>query len=224
MLVTGIKSPVGIGGRRFEPRRDRSYLARQTEQVVRTVPGVASALAERLTGGRYIDVTVDRASARYGLNVADVQSVVSGAIGGETVGQTVEGLARYPIQVRYPREIRDSPDKLASLPVLTPAGQQITLGSVVRIDISEGPPMLRSENGRPVTWIYVDGRGSDMQTMVGDIQRVITAKVKPPPASAFPILVSTSFLANRAKERMKLVILVTLAIILGLCTDFPALG
>ena len=180
------------------------------------MPGVASALAERLTGGRYIDVTVDRAaSARYGLNVADVQSVVSGAIGGETVGQTVEGLARYPIQVRYPREIRDSPDKLASLPVLTPAGHQITLGSVARIDISEGPPMLRSENGRPVTWIYVDGRGSDMQTMVGDIQRVITAKVKLPPGVSVSYTGQYEFLI-RAKERMKLVIPVTLAIILGL--------
>ncbi|RQW40881.1 efflux RND transporter permease subunit [Novosphingobium sp. LASN5T] len=215
MLATGIKSPVGIkvaGSNLAEIDRT----ARQIEQVVRTVPGVASALAERLTGGRYIDVTVDRAaSARYGLNVADVQSVVSGAIGGETVGQTVEGLARYPIQVRYPREIRDSPDKLASLPVLTPAGQQITLGSVARIDISEGPPMLRSENGRPVTWIYVDGRGSDMQTMVGDIQRVITAKVKLPPGVSVSYTGQYEFLV-RAKERMKLVIPVTLAIILGL--------
>ena len=215
MLATGIKSPVGIkvaGSNLAEIDRT----ARQIEQVVRTVPGVASALAERLTGGRYIDVTVDRAaSARYGLNVADVQSVVSGAIGGETVGQTVEGLARYPIQVRYPREIRDSPDKLASLPVLTPAGQQITLGSVARIDISEGPPMLRSENGRPVTWIYVDGRGSDMQTMVGDIQRVITAKVKLPPGVSVSYTGQYEFLI-RAKERMKLVIPVTLAIILGL--------
>ena len=215
MLATGIKSPVGIkvaGSNLAEIDRT----ARQIEQVVRTVPGVASALAERLTGGRYIDVTVDRAAAaRYGLNVADAQSVVSGAIGGETVGQTVEGLARYPIQVRYPREIRDSPDKLASLPVLTPAGQQITLGSVARIDISEGPPMLRSENGRPVTWIYVDGRGSDMQTMVGDIQRAITAQVKLPPGVSVSYTGQYEFLV-RAKERMKLVIPVTLAIILGL--------
>lgn len=215
MLATGIKSPVGIkvaGSNLAEIDRT----ARQIEQVVRTVPGVASALAERLTGGRYIDVTVDRAAAaRYGLNVADVQSVVSGAIGGETVGQTVEGLARYPIQVRYPREIRDSPDKLASLPVLTPAGQQITLGSVARIDISEGPPMLRSENGRPVTWIYVDGRSSDMQTMVGDIQRAITAQVKLPPGVSVSYTGQYEFLV-RAKERMKLVIPVTLAIILGL--------
>mgnify|MGYP000665085167 FL=1 len=215
MLATGIKSPVGIkvaGSNLAEIDRT----ARQIEQVVRTVPGVASALAERLTGGRYIDVTVDRAAAaRYGLNVADAQSVVSGAIGGETVGQTVEGLARYPIQVRYPREIRDSPDKLASLPVLTPAGQQITLGSVARIDISEGPPMLRSENGRPVTWIYVDGRSSDMQTMVGDIQRAITAQVKLPPGVSVSYTGQYEFLV-RAKERMKLVIPVTLAIILGL--------
>jgi len=215
MLATGIKSPVGIkvaGSNLAEIDRT----ARQIEQVVRTVPGVASALAERLTGGRYIDVTVDRgAAARYGLNVADVQSVVSGAIGGETVGQTVEGLARYPIQVRYPREIRDSPDKLASLPVLTPAGQQITLGSVARIGITEGPPMLRSENGRPVTWIYVDGRGSDMQTMVGDIQHAITEQVKLPPGVSVSYTGQYEFLV-RAKERMKLVIPVTLAIILGL--------
>ena len=215
MLATGIKSPVGIkvaGSNLAEIDRT----ARQIEQVVRTVPGVASALAERLTGGRYIDVTVDRAAAaRYGLNVANVQSVVSGAIGGETVGQTVEGLARYPIQVRYPREIRDSPDKLASLPVLTPAGEQITLGSVARIDISDGPPMLRSENGRPVTWIYVDGRGSDMQTMVGDIQRAITVQVKLPPGVSVSYTGQYEFLI-RAKERMKLVIPVTLAIILGL--------
>ncbi len=215
MLATGIKSPVGIkvaGSNLAEIDRT----ARQIEQVVRTVPGVASALAERLTGGRYIDVTVDRAAAaRYGLNVADVQSVVSGAIGGETVGQTVEGLARYPIQVRYPREIRDSPDKLASLPVLTPTGQQITLGSVARIGITEGPPMLRSENGRPVTWIYVDGRGSDMQTMVGDIQRAIAVQVKLPPGVSVSYTGQYEFLV-RAKERMKLVIPVTLAIILGL--------
>jgi Cu(I)/Ag(I) efflux system membrane protein CusA/SilA len=105
-------------------------------------------LAERLTGGRYIDIDINRASpARYGLNVADVQAVVSGAIGGESIGETVEGLARYPISVRYPRELRDSVDKLASLPVLTPSRQQITLGTVADVRISDGPPMLRSENG-----------------------------------------------------------------------------
>lgn len=215
MLATGIKSPVGIkvAGSNLT---EIDQTAKRIEQVVKTVPGVSSALAERLTGGRYIDVDVNRAAAaRYGLNVADVQAVVSGAIGGETVGQTVEGLARYPISVRYPRELRDSIDKLANLPVLTPSRQQITLGTVATVRVSDGPPMLRSENGRPVTWIYVDGHGSDMQTLVGDINRAITGKVSLPPGVSISYTGQYEFLV-RAKERMKLVIPVTLAIIFAL--------
>ncbi|MCB2056696.1 MAG: efflux RND transporter permease subunit, partial [Novosphingobium sp.] len=215
MLATGIKSPVGIkvaGSNLAEIDRT----AKQIEQVVKTVPGVASALAERLTGGRYIDVDVNRAAAgRYALNVADVQAVVSGAIGGENVGQTVEGLARYPINLRYPRELRDSPDKLAALPVLTPSGQQITLGTVASIRVSDGPPMLRSENGRPVTWIYIDGRDRDMQTLVSDIQQTIASKVQLPPGVSVSYTGQYEFFV-RAKERMKLVIPVTLAIIFPL--------
>ncbi|MES2300991.1 MAG: efflux RND transporter permease subunit [Pseudomonadota bacterium] len=215
MLATGVKSPVGIkvaGSNLVEIDRT----ATQIEQVVRTVPGVTSALAERLTGGRYFDVDIDRASAdRYGLNVADVQAVVAGAIGGENIGQTVEGLARYPINLRYPRELRDSPDKLAALPVLTPSGQQITLGTVASVRISDGPPMLRSENGRPVTWIYVDGRDRDMQTLVDDIQQTIASKVQLPPGVSVSYTGQYEFFV-RAKERMKLVIPVTLAIIFAL--------
>ncbi|NML96004.1 CusA/CzcA family heavy metal efflux RND transporter [Novosphingobium olei] len=215
MLATGVKSPVGIkvaGSNLAEIDRT----ATQIEQVVRTVPGVTSALAERLTGGRYVDVDIDRASAdRYGLNVADVQAVVAGAIGGENIGQTVEGLARYPINLRYPRELRDSPDKLAALPVLTPSGQQITLGTVASVRISDGPPMLRSENGRPVTWIYVDGRDRDMQTLVDDIQQTIASKVQLPPGVSVSYTGQYEFFV-RAKERMKLVIPVTLAIIFAL--------
>lgn len=147
MLATGIKSPIGVevaGSGIAEIER----VARDIEQVAKTVPGVSSALAERLTGGRYIDVDIDRAAAaRCGLNVADVQDIVSGAIGGDEVGETVEGLARYPINVRYPREIRDSLEGLRTLPVLTPCSQQITLGTVANIQIAEGPPMLKSENG-----------------------------------------------------------------------------
>ena len=215
MLATGIKSPVGIkvAGSNLA---EIDQTAKRIEQVVRAVPGVSSALAERLTGGRYIDVDVNRAAAaRYGLNIADVQAVVAGAIGGETVGQTVEGLARYPINVRYPRELRDSVDKLTQLPVLTPSRQQITLGTVASVRISDGPPMLRSENGRPVTWIYVDGRGSDMQTLVGNINRAITGKVTLPPGVSISYTGQYEFLV-RAKERMKLVIPVTLAIIFAL--------
>lgn len=215
MLATGIKSPIGIkvAGANLA---EIDGTAKHIEQVVKGVPGVASALAERLTGGRYIDVDVDRAAAgRYGLNVADVQSVVSGAIGGENIGQTVEGLARYPISLRYPREIRDSPDKLEALPVLTPSGQQITLGTVASIRVSDGPPMLRSENGRPVTWIYVDGRDRDMQTLVHDISRAIASQVKLPPGVSISYTGQYEFFV-RAKERMKLVIPVTLAIIFAL--------
>jgi Cu(I)/Ag(I) efflux system membrane protein CusA/SilA len=215
MLATGIKSPIGIkvaGANLAEIDRT----AKRIEEVVKAVPGVSSAIAERLTGGRYIDVEVNRAAAgRYGLNVADVQAVVSGAIGGETIGQTVEGLARYPISLRYPRELRDSVDKLAQLPVLTPSRQQITLGTVATVRISDGPPMLRSENGRPVTWIYVDGRGSDMQTLVSDINRAITSRVALPPGVSISYTGQYEFLV-RAKERMKLVIPVTLAIIFAL--------
>jgi Cu(I)/Ag(I) efflux system membrane protein CusA/SilA len=215
MLATGIKSPVGIkvAGSNLA---DIDRTAKRIEGVVKAVPGVSSAIAERLTGGRYIDVDVNRAAAaRYGLNVADVQEVVSGAIGGENVGQTVEGLARYPISVRYPRELRDSVDKLANLPVLTPSSQQITLGTVATVRISDGPPMLRSENGRPVTWIYVDGRGGDMAGLVGDINRAITAKVALPPGVSISYTGQYEFLV-RAKERMKLVIPVTLMIIFAL--------
>ena len=215
MLATGIKSPVGIkvaGSNLAEIDRT----AKRIEEVVRGVPGVSSALAERLTGGRYIDVDVNRAAAaRYGLNVADVQAVVSGAIGGQIIGQTVEGLARYPISLRYPRELRDSVGKLAQLPVLTPSRQQITLGTVASVRISDGPSMLRSENGRPVTWIYVDGRDSDMQTLVGDMNRAITGKVALPPGVSISYTGQYEFLV-RAKARMKLVIPVTLAIIFAL--------
>ncbi|MBU2031057.1 MAG: CusA/CzcA family heavy metal efflux RND transporter, partial [Alphaproteobacteria bacterium] len=130
MLATGIKSPVGVKVSGSDlAAMDR--IAAQVADVARTVPGVTSALAERLTGGRYVDIDIDRrAAARYGLNIADVQSIVSGAVGGETIGQTVEGLARYPISVRYPRELRDSLEQLRALPMLTPSGQQITLGTV----------------------------------------------------------------------------------------------
>ena len=212
MLATGIKSPIGIkvsGSNLAEIDRT----AQQIEAVAKTVPGVSSALAERLTGGRYIDVQINRAAAaRYGMNVADVQDVVSGAIGGEAIGQTVEGLARYPISVRYPRELRDSPDKLVNLPVLTPSRQQITLGTVADIRIVAGPPMLRSENGRPATWIYVDARGRALTDVVGDLQHTIAAKVPLPAGVSFAFTGQFEFL-ERAMERLKIVVPATLAII-----------
>ncbi len=215
MLATGIKSPIGIkvSGANLD---DIDRTAREIEAVAKTVPGISSALAERLSGGRYIVVSINRAAAaRFGLNVADVQSVVSGAIGGEAVGQTVEGLARYPISVRYPREIRDSVDDIVNLPVLTPSRQQITLGTVADVRISNGPPMLRSENGRPATWVYIDGRGRALTEIVGDLQRAVAQKVKLPPGISIAYTGQFEFL-ERATQRLKIVVPATLLIIFAL--------
>jgi Cu(I)/Ag(I) efflux system membrane protein CusA/SilA len=159
MLATGIKTPVRVKVAGTDPSVI-DEIAQQVEQAVKNVPGVTSALAERLTGGRYIEVKIDRdAAARYGMNIADVQSVISAAIGGETVAETVEGLQRFPISVRYPRELRDSLSKLQQLPIVTKEGAQITLGTVANLRITSGPPMLRSENARLSGWVYVDLRG-----------------------------------------------------------------
>jgi Cu(I)/Ag(I) efflux system membrane protein CusA/SilA len=155
------------------------------------------------------------AAARYGLNVANVQAVVSGAIGGEAVGQTVEGLARYPISVRYPREIRDSVDDIINLPVLTPSRQQITLGTVADVNITSGPPMLRSENGRPATWVYIDGRGRALTEIVGDLQRAVAQRVKLPPGISVAYTGQFEFL-ERATQRLKIVVPATLLIIFAL--------
>ena len=215
MLATGIKSPVGVkvsGGDLSELDR----IAAEVERVAKGVPGVSSALAERLTGGRYIDVDIDRAAAgRYGLNIADVQSVVAGAIGGETIGQTVEGLARYPISVRYPRELRDSVEDLRALPVVTPSGQQITLGTVAALAVADGPPMLKSENGRPSTWVYVDVRGRDLNSVVSDLRHAVGAQVRLSPGVSIAYAGQFEYL-QRAGQRLLLVVPATLLIIFGL--------
>jgi Cu(I)/Ag(I) efflux system membrane protein CusA/SilA len=215
MLATGIKSPVGVKvtGSNLA---DIDRIALDVERIARTVPGVSSALAERLTGGRYIDVDIDRAeAARYGMNIGDVQSVVANLIGGENIGETIEGLARYPINVRYPREWRDTPDKLAALPILTPNGNQITLGMVAKVRISDGPPMLKSENARPSGWVYVDVRGRDLASTVADLQAAVAAKVKLEPGMSLAYSGQFEFM-ERANARLKLVVPATLLIILVL--------
>jgi Cu(I)/Ag(I) efflux system membrane protein CusA/SilA len=215
MLATGIKSPIGVKVSGADLAA-LDKVARQIEQVAKDVPGVSSAFAERLTGGRYIDVEIDRAAAaRYGLNIADVQAMVSGAIGGETIGQTVEGLARYPISVRYPRGLRDSVDDLRALPVLTPSGQQITLGSVAKLSVTSGPPMLKSENGRPSTWVYIDVRGRDVGSVVADLQDAVAREVKPPPGVSIAYAGQFEYM-QRATERLKIVVPLTLVIIFTL--------
>jgi Cu(I)/Ag(I) efflux system membrane protein CusA/SilA len=212
MLATGIKSPIGVKVTGSDLAViDR--IAQDVERVAKSVPGVSSALAERLTGGRYVDVQIDRAAAaRYGLNIADVQAVVSGAIGGENVSETVEGLARFPINLRYPREWRDTPERLAALPVLTPMGQQITLGTVARVQISDGPPMLKSENARPSGWVYVDVRGRDLASVAGDLRAAVAREVKLAPGVSLAYSGQFEYL-ERANARLKIVVPATLMII-----------
>jgi Cu(I)/Ag(I) efflux system membrane protein CusA/SilA len=212
MLATGIKSPLGIkvsGSDLDEIQR----VATAIEHAVKEVPGVTSALAERVTGGRYIDVHIDRAAAaRYGLNIADVQSVVSAAVGGENVGETVEGRRRFPINVRYPRELRDSLGKLRALPVVTEAGAQIPLSAVASIAISDGPPLLRSENARLSGWIYVDIRGRDLVSVVRDAQAAVAEKVPLPAGVSVQWSGQFEYL-ERAAKRLAIVIPFTAAII-----------
>ncbi len=212
MLATGIKSPIGVKVSGSDLARiDR--VAAQVEAVAKKVPGVSSALAERLTGGRYVQVDIDRAIAgRYGLNIADVQAIVSGAVGGQNVGETVEGVARYPINVRYPRELRDSLEGLRALPILTPSGQQITLGTVAKVEITDGPPMLKTENARPSTWVYVDVRDRDLSSVVSDLQQAVAEEVKLPAGVSIAYSGQFEYL-ERAADRLKLVVPATLAII-----------
>ncbi|CAM3177179.1 cation transporter [Pseudomonas floridensis] len=212
MLATGIKSPIGvkIAGTNLT---EIDSATQAVERVAKGVPGVSSALAERLTGGRYIDVDIDRkAAARYGLNIADVQSIVAGAIGGENVGETIEGLARFPINVRYPREWRDSLGALEQLPIYTPLGSQITLGTVAKIKVNDGPPMLKSENARPSGWVYIDVRGRDIASVVADLRRLVSEQVKLQPGMSLSYSGQFEFL-ERANARLKLVVPATLLII-----------
>jgi Cu(I)/Ag(I) efflux system membrane protein CusA/SilA len=212
MLATGIKSPVGIKVAGTDLATiDR--LAGQIEAAVKDVPGVSSALAERLTGGRYIDIDVDRlAAARYGLSVADVQAIVSTAIGGDNVGEVIQGRERFPINLRYPREIRDSLEKLRQLPFVTRSGATVLMRDVARVTVEEGPPMLRSENARLSGWVYVDVRGRDLRSVVHDMQAAVARQVAMPPGYAVSWSGQFEYL-ERATQRLKVVVPATLAVI-----------
>ncbi len=215
MLATGIKSPVGVkvGGADVATI---DKLTAQIEAAVKDVPGVSSALAERLTGGRYIDVDIRRAdAARFGMNIADVQDIIAGAVGGKNVGEVVVGLQRYPINLRYPRELRDSVPKLRALPIVTTSGQRLLLSDVADIRISDGPPMLRSENARLAGFVYVDIRGRDLQGAVRDMQRAVADQVTLP--AGYSVSWSGQFeYLERASAKLKLVVPFTLLIILVL--------
>jgi copper/silver efflux system protein len=212
MLATGIKSPLGIkvaGNDLAEIER----VAFDVERAVKGVPGVTSALAERVTGGRYIDVRIDRAAAaRFGLSVADLQSVVAAAIGGENVGETIEGRRRFPISVRYPRELRDSMEKLKALPIVTESGAQVPLGAVAAVSIADGPPALKSENARLSAWVYVDMRGRDLASVVADAKHAVAAAVTLPPGVSVQWSGQFEYL-ERAAKRLLVVVPFTGAII-----------
>jgi Cu(I)/Ag(I) efflux system membrane protein CusA/SilA len=212
MLSTGIKSPVGvkIAG---PDLKIIEKIGSQVEATVREVPGTRSAYAERVQGGRYIEVRIDRVrAARLGLTLADVQQVVALAIGGENVGETVEGLQRFPINIRYPRELRDSVEKLRVLPIVTEAGATTTLGAVADLVVTDGPPQIRSENARLNGWVYVDISGRDLGRYVRQAQQLVAERVALPPGYSITWSGQFEYL-ERATKKLTLVVPVTLAII-----------
>ena len=212
MLSTGIKTPVGvkISG---SDLAQIDKIATQVEAAVKNVPGVTSALAERLNGGHYIDIDINRLrAARYGLAITDIQSVVSSAVGGENVGEVIDGRRRFPINVRYPREIRDSLEKLRQIPIVTDKGAQILLGDVADLKISDGPPMIRSENARLTGYVYVDIQNADLSFAVKAMRQAVAEKVTLP--AGYSIAWSGQFeYLERAEAKLRTVVPMTLALI-----------
>ncbi|MBX3702597.1 MAG: efflux RND transporter permease subunit [Steroidobacteraceae bacterium] len=212
MLATGIKTPVGIkvsGPDLAEIER----IGGQIEAALRELPGTASVYAERAATGRYLDVGIRRAdAARYGLNIADVQEIVALAVGGMNVGWTVEGLERYPINLRYPQDWRDSPERLRNLPIVASGGAQITLADVADVTITDGPAMIRSENARPSGWVYVDIAGRDLGSYVAEARERVADAVTLPPG--YRLHWSGQFeYWERALEKLKIIVPATFAVI-----------
>ncbi|HET9034355.1 MAG TPA: CusA/CzcA family heavy metal efflux RND transporter [Dokdonella sp.] len=212
MLATGIKSPIGI--KVLGPdTKELEKLSAHIETIVREVPGVTSAVAERAAGGRYVDITIRRdTAARYGLTQARLQSLIATVVGGAPIGQTVEGLERYPIVLRYPRAQRDSLAALRDLPVVADNGNQVTLGQVADIGLAAGPPMLKSDNGQLATYIYVDTNSSDLGAQVETIQKAVAAGVKLPGGYSLDWSGQYEYLQHAIK-RLQLVVPATLALV-----------
>ena len=212
MLSTGIKTPVGIkvGG---PDLAELERIAREVEAVVKPLPGTLSAFAERVTGGNYLDFEIDReAAARYGLTVGDVQDVITSAIGGMNVSWTVEGLERYPINIRYPRELRDDVQALSETLVTAPAGAQVPLSQLGTIRIHQGPPGIKSENARPNAWVYVDLRDIDVGTWVKRARQEVADRVELP--AGYTIFWSGQYeYMERAKARLLLIVPITLFLV-----------
>ncbi|MBX3699948.1 MULTISPECIES: efflux RND transporter permease subunit [Pseudomonadota] len=212
MLSTGIKSPIGIKVLGTDLATLQT-VADQIETVAKTVPGVSSAIAERPTSGRYVDVHIRRdAAARYGLTQERVQQLIATVVGGDPIGQTVEGRERYPIVVRYPRAERDSVEALRQLPIVAANGAQLTLSQVADIAVVAGPSMLKSEGGQLATYVYVDTAGSDLGTVVANLQHAVARQVKLPPGTTVAWSGQFEYLAS-ATERLKVVVPIALVII-----------
>ena len=212
MLATGVKTPLGI--RISGPELDEiERIGRDIEAVLAGLPGTASVFAERVAGGRYVDIEINRlAASRFGLNVSDVHDVVGLAIGGMDVTRSVEGRERYPISLRYPQRVRDSIERLRLLPVVTPAGAHIALGDVADITVAGGPPVIKSENARISGWVYIDINGRDLGAYVAEAQRAIAAAIELPAAYSLDWSGQYEYLL-RAKERLSIVGPLTLAVI-----------
>jgi len=212
MLSTGIKTPVGIKVAGQDLAQIQK-IGQQLESILKDVPGTASVYSERVAGGRYIKVDIDRErAARFGLNIADVQQVVATAVGGMNVAQTVEGLERFPINIRYPQSYRDSPEQLALLPIITGSGQRISLGDVARVYLEDGPPAIKSENARINGWTFVDIEKVDVGSYVAKAQAAVNAHLELP--AGYSLVWSGQYeYMQRAKARLLYVVPLTLAII-----------
>ena len=212
MLATGIKTPVGI--KINGPDLDViQALGVRVEELLPEVEGTASVFAEKVAGGRYVVVDIRREqAARYGLNIADVQTVVMSAVGGMNVTETVEGLQRFPVNLRYPRAVRQNVEAIRDLPVVTPGGARIRLGDVARVEVEDGPPMLKSENGRLTGWVYVDIDGRDVGSYVEAARQLLRERLDLPAGYSLTWSGQYEYM-ERAKERLGLVVPATLAII-----------
>ncbi|MCP5090734.1 MAG: efflux RND transporter permease subunit, partial [Gammaproteobacteria bacterium] len=212
MLATGIKTPVGIKVAGPD-LRVIERIGQDLERVLANVDGTASVYSERVAGGRYVDVDIDRKRAsRFGLNINDVQDVVRSAVGGMNVTQTVEGLERYPVNVRYPQRVRDSVEQLRLLPIVTPHGARIALADVADVKVVDGPPAIKSENARLNGWTYVDITGRDLGSYVAEAQQIVTDFVELPAGYSLAWSGQYEYMV-RAKERLSIVGPVTFAII-----------
>ncbi|MBQ08017.1 efflux RND transporter permease subunit [Idiomarina abyssalis] len=215
MLSTGIKTPVGIKVAGAD-LNEIQKIGQQLETILDDVDGTASVYSERVAGGRYVKVDIEREqAARYGLNIEDVQQVVATAIGGMNVSETIEGLERYPINLRYPQDYRDSPEELKKLPLVTPNGQRISLADVADVYVELGPPAIKSENARLNGWTFVDIEGVDVGTYVEKAMKVVEQELELP--AGYSVTWSGQYeYMERAKEKLTYVIPLTLAIIIVL--------